>query len=83
MDARLIALVILLPFAVLFIYSGLHEYQRYKTEGRAKYGLAYDEESGTTHVTAIGEDEEGYDPNEFDPGDYSERDTDDETRGGT
>jgi hypothetical protein len=53
MDARLLAIMILLPFALLFVYSGIHEYQRYKSEGRAKYGLVYDDESGTTHVTAI------------------------------
>lgn len=79
MDARLLAIMILVPFALLFVYSGIHEYQRYKSEGRAKYGLVYDDESGTTHVTAIAEDEDGYDPSEFDPGDRNERETDNET----
>ena len=79
MEAGLIAIIMLLPFAPLFLYSGIHEYQRYKSEGRAKYGLVYDDESGTTHVTAIAEDAEGYDPSEFDPGDPNERETDSET----
>ncbi len=78
MEARLIALVILAPFALFFIYSIIHEYRRYRTEGRATYGLVYDEESGTTHVTGIG-DEEGYDPEEFDPGDHNERQLRDES----
>jgi hypothetical protein len=79
MDAGLIAIIMLLPFALLFLYSGIHEYQRYKSEGRARYGLVYDEESGTTHVTAIAEDAEGYYPDEFDPGDHNGRETSDET----
>ncbi len=81
MEARLIAITLLAPFALLFIYLGIQEYQRYKTEGRAKYGLVYDEETGTTHVTGIAEDEAGYDPNEFDPGDHNERKIKDETDG--
>ena len=77
MEARLIALTMLAPFALLFIYLGVQEFQRYKSEGRAKYGLVYDEETGTTHVTGIAEYEDGYDPNEFDPGDHNERAADD------
>jgi hypothetical protein len=73
MEARLIAIMLLVPFALLFIYSGIHEYRRYKSEGRAKYGLSYDEETGTTHVTGIAEDEDGYDPTDFDPADHNER----------
>lgn len=79
MDAKLIALLILLPFALVFIYAGFHEYRRYKSEGRASYGLIYDEETGTTHVGGIGEDEEGYDPEEFDPSDRKAMQQDDET----
>ncbi|HBZ45408.1 MAG TPA: hypothetical protein DEO85_15440 [Maritimibacter sp.] len=74
MDARLIAAIIILPFAFAFIYAGIHEYLRYKSEGRANYGLVYDEESGTTHVTGIGDDAEGYDPEDFDPNDYNDPD---------
>lgn len=79
MEARLIAIMLLVPFALLFIYSGIHEYRRYKSEGRAKYGLSYDEETGTTHVTGIAEDEDGYDPTDFDPADHNEREIRGET----
>ena len=72
MDAKLIALLILLPFALVFIYAGLHEYRRYKSSGRANYGLIYDEETGTTHVGGIAEDEEGYDPEDFDPSEQND-----------
>ena len=75
-EARTIALLILAPFALFFMYSIIHEFRRYKNEGRAKYGLVHDEETGTTHVTGIG-DEDGYDPTEFDPGDYNERESTD------
>lgn len=74
MEARLIAALILTPFALAFIYAGIHEYLRYKSEGRASYGLAYDEETGTTHVTGIGEDDEAYDPEEYDPGKFNDPD---------
>ena len=85
MEARLLTALILLPFVVAFVYAGVHEYLRYKSEGRADYGLAYDEETGTTHVRAIAEHEEGYDPEEFDPNDYNDPETggasaDDDTR---
>ncbi len=73
MEIRLIALLLLLPFAAVFFYAGIHEYRRYKSEGRAKYGLFYDEETGTTHVTGIADDEDGYDPTEFDPSDRNEK----------
>ena len=36
MEARLIALTMLAPFALIFIYLGVQEFQRYKSEGRAK-----------------------------------------------
>ncbi len=67
MDARLLTFLILLPFAAAFIYAAIHEYRRYRAQGKANYGLVYDEETGTTHVTGIGEDEEGYDTEDFDP----------------
>lgn len=75
MEAKLIASLILLPFATAFVYAGIHEYRRYKSEGRATYGLAYDEETGTSHVTGILKDEEGYDPDEFDPNDVDKKKT--------
>ncbi|SDT97639.1 hypothetical protein [Stappia sp. ES.058] len=72
MEPQLLALLILVPFLVVFLYSGFHEYRRYKSEGRAKYGLVYDEETGTTHVTGIDEDQDGYDPDDYDPTNYNE-----------
>lgn len=33
---------ILFPFILVFTYAGVHEYKRYKSEGRATYGLVYD-----------------------------------------
>ena len=74
MGTKLIALLLLVPFIVAFIYAGIHAYRRYKAEGPATYGLAYDEKTGTTHLTAIGEDEDGYDIGEFDPNEYSSPD---------
>lgn len=74
MDVRLIAAIIIFPFAVAFIYAAIHEYMRFKSEGKATYGLSYDEETGTTHVTGIAEDEEAYDPEGFDPGNYNDPD---------
>jgi hypothetical protein len=74
----MIALV-LLPFASVFIYAAIHEYRRYRSEGSAKYGLVYDEISGTTHVSGIADDEDGYDPSKFDSGDSNERKTKEET----
>ncbi|WP_341213507.1 hypothetical protein [uncultured Limimaricola sp.] len=73
MEANLVAAVILLPITVVLIYAGIHEYRRYKSEGRASYGLAYDKETGTTYVTGISEDEDSFDPNDFDPSDHNER----------
>lgn len=73
MEAQLIAILITAPFTLVFLYAGISEYRRYKSEGPAKYGLVYDEETGTTHVTGIAEDEEGYDPIEFDPSDHYEK----------
>jgi len=83
MEARFIAALILLPVAAIFIYAGIHEYRRFKSKGRANYGLVYDEETGTTHVTEIPEGEDSYDLDEFDPGDYNvgpSRDESDEER---
>ncbi|MCA0920773.1 hypothetical protein [Pseudooceanicola nanhaiensis] len=74
MDARLIAFLILLPFTLAFLYAAIHEYLRFKSQGSATYGLAYNEETGTTHVTGISEEEEAFDPEDFDPSDYNDPD---------
>lgn len=79
MEIQLIAILILLPFAVVFIYAGIHEYRRYKSEGRASYGLVYNEETGTTHLTGITDEEDRFDPDEFDPNDYQKRRNETET----
>ncbi|MGR3592520.1 MAG: hypothetical protein ACU0B9_11085 [Limimaricola soesokkakensis] len=79
MEARAIAALLLLPIVVVLIYAGIHEYRRYKSEGRASYGLAYDKETGTTYVTGISENEDAYDPNGFDPSDHNERQSRKET----
>ena len=74
MEAQIIAAVILVPFALAFLYAGIHEFRRFKAEGRASYGLVYDEETGTTHVTGIDEHAESYDPDTYDPNDYNDPD---------
>ncbi len=71
----------MLPFALVFIYAGIHEYRRYKSKGRATYGLIYDKETGTTHVGGIAEDEDSYDPDGFDPSDHNEAEIRNESEG--
>ncbi|SEM06464.1 hypothetical protein SAMN05443999_11228 [Roseovarius azorensis] len=66
MEPRLLVALILLPFVVIFGYTMWHELRRFKRDGRAEYGLSYDAETDTTHVTLLGEDETGYDPRETD-----------------
>ncbi len=73
MYAKLIAFAVLIPFIGVFAYAGIHEWRRYKTQGGATYGLVYDEETGTTHVAGIPEDEESYDPEGFDPSEHNRR----------
>jgi hypothetical protein len=70
MQAQAIALLILTPFIMAFAYAGVHEYRRYKSEGSKTYGLVYDENTGTTHVGGIADDEEAYDPETYDPNTY-------------
>lgn len=67
MEARYFALLILVPFALVFAYATWSEYKRFKIEGRSIYGLTYDPETNTTHVGAMPEDEESFDPHDFDP----------------
>jgi hypothetical protein len=70
--ARLIAGAILLPFVAAFVYAGVHEYRRYKSEGPSEYGLIYDEETGTTRVSPLEEGTESYDFAEYDPNDFND-----------
>lgn len=83
MDPYILVLLILSPFVVTFVYAGIHELLRLRSEGRATYGLVFDEETGTSYVTGIGEGEEAFDPEDFDPSDYNEPEApaeDDESR---
>ena len=84
MATKLIAILIISPFVAAFIYAGIHEYRRYKNQGPATYGLVHDEETGTTHLTAIAEGDEAYDPEDYNPSDYNQREDeveDEETQG--
>ncbi|MDT0683790.1 hypothetical protein RM543_13950 [Roseicyclus sp. F158] len=72
MEARLIAALIMTPFALAFIYAGIHEFMRYKSEGGTTYGLVYNDETGTTHVTGIPDEAEAYDPDDYDPNSYND-----------
>ena len=72
MEARLIVAFLLLPFVGVFTYATWSEYRRFKREGRSEYGLTYDPETNTTHVGAIAEDDQGYDPEDYTPGDGDE-----------
>ncbi|OWY05942.1 hypothetical protein B6V74_04245 [Thioclava sp. F42-5] len=83
MNAQLLAALILLPFVFIAIYAGVHEFLRYKSKGRANYGLIFDEETGTSYVTGISEEEEAFDPEDFDPNDYNETAAVEETDGET
>lgn len=74
MDAQTLTFLILSPFVLAFLYAGFHEYRRYRSEGRATYGLVYDEETGTTRVSGIADGEDAYDPEAFDPNDYKDPD---------
>ena len=76
MEARLIAGLILLPFVVAFIYAGIHEYRRFKSEGPSNYGLVYDEETGTTSVSALEEGSESYDFEDYDPNNFNDPEVD-------
>ena len=58
-----------------FCYAAVHEYLRYKAEGSATYGLVFDEETGTSYVTGIGDEAEAFDPGEFNPDDYNDPET--------
>ncbi|WP_348638974.1 hypothetical protein [Thioclava sp. DLFJ4-1] len=64
--------MILLPFVFVALYAGIHEFLRFRSEGRANYGLIFDEETGTSYVTGIAEEEDAFDPDDFDPNDYND-----------
>ncbi|MPQ95914.1 hypothetical protein F8R15_19105 [Thioclava sp. JE_KL1] len=72
MSAQILAAVILLPFLFVALYAGIHEFLRFRSEGRANYGLIFDEETGTSYVTGIAEEEDAFDPDDFDPNDYND-----------
>lgn len=57
-----IALLIIVPFAGIFAYAAWHEWHRLRKDGPGNYGLAYDPETDTTHVTLLEDGEAGYDP---------------------
>ncbi|WP_076534567.1 hypothetical protein [Roseovarius nanhaiticus] len=71
MTGQIIAMILLTPFGLAFIYAGVHEYLRLRSSDGASYGLVYDEETGTTHISGIAEHEDAYDPEEFDPNDFN------------
>ena len=62
MSASSLAFVILTPFLGIFAYAAWHEWHRARDEGPGTYGLAYDPETDSTHVTLLEEGETGYDP---------------------
>jgi hypothetical protein len=57
-----LALLLLTPFIAVFAYAAWHEWHRAREDGHSNYGLAYDPETDTTHVTLLEEGEAGYDP---------------------
>ncbi|WP_349678107.1 hypothetical protein [Thioclava sp. UBA3469] len=71
--------MILLPFVFVALYAGIHEFLRFRSEGRANYGLIFDEETGTSYVTGIAEEEDAFDPDDFDPNDYNDPEVAEET----
>lgn len=62
MEPRLLIALMILPFAVIFGSCMWHELRRFRQQGRAAYGLSYDEETDSTHVVLLSDDETGYDP---------------------
>jgi hypothetical protein len=78
-EAQYIAFIILVPFVAVFIYATWQEYKRYKAEGSSSYGLTYNPETNTTHVGALPEDEESFDPEEYEPELTDSADTTDDT----
>ena len=82
MTASSLALLILTPFVVIFAYAGWHEWRRAREDGQSNYGLAYDPETQSTHVTLLEEGETGYDPETDSPEGDTENSVEDETDSG-
>lgn len=66
MEPRLLGALPLLPFAMIFASTMWHEIRRYSRNGRAAYGLSYCQETDSPHVTLLGDDQIGYDPEQTD-----------------
>jgi len=62
MPTSALALLLLTPFVLIFGYAAWHEWHRAREDGHSNYGLAYDPETDTTHVTLLEEGDTGYDP---------------------
>ncbi|MGR3460813.1 MAG: hypothetical protein ACU0AX_08045 [Roseovarius sp.] len=62
MPTSAFALVLLAPFIAIFAYAAWHEWHRAREDGHSNYGLAYDPETDSTHVTLLEEGASGYDP---------------------
>ncbi len=67
MDIHPLAFLLLLPFIGVFGYAAWHEIGRYRSEGRSTYGLSYDPETNTTYVSALSDEDEGFDPETYEP----------------
>lgn len=67
MNLSFAVFLLMLPFLGIVVYASWHEYDRFKRDGKANYGLTYDPETNTTFVAAIPEGEDSYDLDEFDP----------------
>jgi len=70
-----LALLILSPFLLVFVYAAWHEARRRRIDGHSNYGLVYDPETDTTHVSLLEEGETGYDPE----AEQADSDNDDDT----
>ena len=69
MFARLPSILLLTPFVLVFLYAAWHEYNRFKRDGASSYGLNYDPETNSTYVTALADDEDHFNLEEFSPED--------------
>jgi len=67
MELRFLALLLVLPPMIVFVYAGWKEHERFRKEGKSTYGLTYDPESNTTYVDTIAEGDESYDLEEYVP----------------
>lgn len=62
MGSTLIAFGLISPFALVFGYAALHEIARRHSDNGSHYGLAYDPETDSTHLTLLAEGEDGVRP---------------------